>query len=525
MCKNFLAQKPTHNYQAKMGKKIKKGEKGAATNYITRTQAIKKLQISLAAFRRLCILKGIYPREPNNKKKVGKGSTAPKTYYYRKDILCLLHEPLLQTLREQKIHIRKINKAVSKQEYAQAKELEENKPEYSLHHIIRERYPTFSDALKDLDDALSMIFLFANLPTNTKIDASHIRKCQKLSSEFQHYIMYSRSLRKVFLSIKGIYYQAEINGQPITWIVPYKFSQHVPSDVDFRVMGTFLELYEHLVSFVNFKLYSDANLLYPPRLDTARDNSGAGLLAYVVESQKEQVPALDDATGELVDSVPESKVAKERLNTLGTKLQQIAAVDKEDSVAPRAKLSDQNEPDVGIASEEHTESGKSHDLFKGLTFRISREVPQESTDFLLLSFGAQIVSQEDAPVNYVLTDRITSSPSTQAGTPVQPQWIYDSVNAGHLLPTYPYTPGQTLPPHFSPFAEMDEENADDVMEGQEVAEPAAPTEGEATAAEEKELAMMMMSKRDRHLYNKIQFGKERKAQKAAKVRSRRPPTA
>jgi len=33
---------------------------------------------------RLCILKGIYPREPKNKKKVGRGNAAPNTYYWVK---------------------------------------------------------------------------------------------------------------------------------------------------------------------------------------------------------------------------------------------------------------------------------------------------------------------------------------------------------------------------------------------------------------------------------------------------------
>lgn len=41
-----------------MAKIKKRGESGAAKNYVTRNQAIKKLQISLADFRRLCILKG-----------------------------------------------------------------------------------------------------------------------------------------------------------------------------------------------------------------------------------------------------------------------------------------------------------------------------------------------------------------------------------------------------------------------------------------------------------------------------------
>lgn len=36
------------------------GTSGAAKNYITRTQAVRKLQISLPDFRRLCIFKGNY---------------------------------------------------------------------------------------------------------------------------------------------------------------------------------------------------------------------------------------------------------------------------------------------------------------------------------------------------------------------------------------------------------------------------------------------------------------------------------
>jgi pescadillo protein len=41
------------------------------------------------------------------------------------------------------------------------------------------------------------------------------------------YVMLTKSLTKAFLSIKGIYYQANILGVPITWIQPYKYTPKV----------------------------------------------------------------------------------------------------------------------------------------------------------------------------------------------------------------------------------------------------------------------------------------------------------
>jgi len=117
----------------------RKGEAGAAKAYVTRSAAVKKLQCSLADFRRLCILKGIFPREPRNKKKANKGSSAPTTFYYAKDIAYLAHEPVLKKLREHKAFAKKFARALGRGEWSSAKSLEESKPVYRIDHIIKER--------------------------------------------------------------------------------------------------------------------------------------------------------------------------------------------------------------------------------------------------------------------------------------------------------------------------------------------------------------------------------------------------
>src|SRR6202012_6151161 len=85
-------------------------------------------------------------------------------------------------------------------------------PRMTLDHVIKERYPTFVDALRDLDDALTMLFLFASLPSSATVPPKTISLCQCLCLEFHHYVILSRSIRKSFLSIIGIYFQATIQG-------------------------------------------------------------------------------------------------------------------------------------------------------------------------------------------------------------------------------------------------------------------------------------------------------------------------
>lgn len=157
-----------------------KAKKGSAANYVTRTRAVRMLQLTLREFRRLCILKGIYPRDPPKK---FKGSD--KTYYYTKDILYLQHEPLLAKFRETEALLKKVTRRAMRDERADAVRLYDQRPAYRLDHLIRERYPTFPDALRDLDDALCLLHLFASSPASRDMAPARVANCARLCKEFQ----------------------------------------------------------------------------------------------------------------------------------------------------------------------------------------------------------------------------------------------------------------------------------------------------------------------------------------------------
>lgn len=227
---------------------------GEGAQFMSRTSALKKLQLSLKDFRKLCILKGIYPREPRNRKRAQKGNTGIQTLYHKKDIQFLMQEPIIWKLRDYKIFCRKIGRAKAMRDFKKMKHYLDNHPNLKLDHIVKERYPSFIDALRDLDDCLTLCFLFSTFPSLPHIPRQQFDLCRRLTIEFLHYVIEAKALRKIFVSIKGYYYQAEIKGQLITWIVPHHFSfePQAKSEVDFQVMSTFVEFYVIMLGFVNF---------------------------------------------------------------------------------------------------------------------------------------------------------------------------------------------------------------------------------------------------------------------------------
>ncbi|KAM2161780.1 hypothetical protein ACFX1Q_039650 [Malus domestica] len=147
------------------------------------------------------------------------------SYYHLKDISFIQHEPLLERLREIRAYEIKVKKADEKKNKEWAALLKERRPTYKLDRIILLRYPKFVVALRDIDDCLTMVHLFAALPAiEDRIDVKHIHNCRKLSHEWQAYITRTHKLRKVFAKVKG---------QKVTWLTPHPLQQVLTDDIDY----------------------------------------------------------------------------------------------------------------------------------------------------------------------------------------------------------------------------------------------------------------------------------------------------
>lgn len=597
----------------------KRHQAGAAKNFITRTQAVRKLQISLADFRRLCIFKGIYPREPRNKKKANRGSSAPVTFYYTKDIQYLLHEPVLNKFREHKIFARKLTRALGRGDLGDAKRLDDNRPVYKLDHIIKQRYPTFLDALRDLDDPLSMLFLFAMIPASDRVSARVSRDADRLCHQWMAYVAREKLLRKVFVSIKGVYYEAIVRGQEVRWLVPYKFPQNIPSDIDFRIMLTFLEFYTTLLQFTLYRLYTESGLVYPPQINSAKINGVGGISAFILESReaegaKSLLPSADklqtsstNSSGEVktISASDMAKIAKlndEADEEMDNSNEQDDEEENYEDEEGETKLdsfnaipaTETNASDI-LAQPTSSEDSVSN-LFSKFTFFIGREVPLDILELLILAFGGKVISEisidelaesEDGgesttPDLSAVTHQICDRPSIASKVPgrtyIQPQWIFDSINKGQLVSASEYAPGETLPPHLSPWGdsagydpeaaaaeaaeegsdeeeEEDEEivvrpgdedqdeddEEDDVLAAQKELEKessgitfsdAKKVDAKKQAAtkkrtlaeqekEEKELKMMMMSNKQKKLYKKMQYGIDKKEKRSEDLKKKK----
>jgi len=139
---------------------------------------------------------------------------------------------------------------------------------------------------------------------------------------------------------------------------------------------------------------------------------------------------------------------------------------------PELKTNDDKEETLDDFGDEETkkmflEQKTYTELFKNCVFWISREVPKDSLEFVIKSFGGQVVwegegsfikEEKNETITHHIIDRgaMVSNPIVEREY-VQPQYVYDCVNSKVLLPVDKYGPGCKLPPHLSPFVDYDKE--------------------------------------------------------------------
>lgn len=299
------------------------------------------------------------------------------------------------------------------------------------------------------------------------------------------------------MSIKGIYYQATIEGQDILWLVPYKFNQRVTGDVDFRIMGTFVEFYQTLLGFVNFRLYTSVGLVYPPKFDKSRDDQGAELGAFSLEANGvgaiEQPKQITNGQSTKPDPKLQAEIDKlmSQLNEPEkepTTSQTLAEEDEEEQPTNTIDKFEPAAPGGDILPQPSFSATDPSTLFSKFTFFLSRETPRQPLEFILRAFGCKRIGWDavlgegaythnelDPSITHQVVDRPPIQVNTEdgnsddevednqtsqrlkAGTRVpgriyiQPQWVWDSVNDEELKRPDIYAPGAQLPPHLSPF--------------------------------------------------------------------------
>jgi len=110
-------------------------------------------------------------------------------------------------------------------------------------------------------------------------------------------------------------------------------------------------------------------------------------------------------------------------------------------------------PDAEVHRRAKEEAAKAT-LFKGYKFFLAREVPLSWIHLVLASFGAVVgwegegspFGENEKGITHQVVDRPLPVEGRKEGREyVQPQWIFDSVNARMRLPVDLYGPGKALP--------------------------------------------------------------------------------
>lgn len=254
-------------------------------------------------------------------------------------------------------------------------------------------------------------------------------------------------------------------------------------------MLTFLELYQTLLGFVFFKLYTDAGLVYPPPLDSQKDEGAAGIDAFMIKESSKAAPLPSPSEnlgieGKKISTKDVRKTIKEIAtdSVYQPDADMDTIVDEpeeqvEEDFVPRQSTSDPQST-VALPTLQSLNSlpqTLSTSLFSPYTFFLSRETSRPIFEFAVRSFGGKIgwpassgtgspFDETDDSITHVIIDRPSVQRKNETDEEkerrlqrkyVQPQWVIDCINAGKILLEEPYAQGRILPPHLSPFGEYE----------------------------------------------------------------------
>ncbi|CDO64888.1 pescadillo-like protein [Plasmodium reichenowi] len=488
----------------KLKKKIKKKKEG---KYLTKKHILKKLFLNEEEFRKLCIFKGIYPKDFKEiPLKYRKKFYKHKVFYTRNDFLKLSHEKIINDFRKIKIYLKKYKKCkLTLEDFTRSKNIIANFPVYKLEHIIKERYPILSYAVDHLDDALSCIIAYSQLPSNHKygIKNNMVKTCEMLKDHFHYYVYKTNKIKKAFISVKGYYLQAEILKKKVTWIIPHIFTPYIDTSIDFKLISDFIEYYIALLKFVLFKLYKLDNMLYPPKQDNDLKNEKLAHLSYDkdystnennidIELKEELESKCNVNTNEDLTTCQEKTEEKnhkydnnphghttniDNNNFSNIHLQDNSGLNKNEekkNLTNNNIIHKNNEADNGrhVHRDDHIdidEHNKLKELFKNHIFYIHNDMPFDVLSIIILSCGGKIswnskispIHYDDNNITHEIYEKdknntihLNNLENEYKRIHIQPQYIFDCLNEKNILPCSDYlTDVENLPVHLSPFIE------------------------------------------------------------------------
>lgn len=389
---------------------FQKGKEGKSSNLIKEDEAIERVALDPKDMGRVAILRGVYPKvSPKDK-------NSPWAYFHKKDLAMINADPMAWFIRDHANWLKHHEKRYNRKELDQTPE-----PIAPYDQLIRSRYPTFADAIKDLDDALTTIALFAQMSGTDILDSARVLKCRHLLAEFHYYVSHKHLLTKGFISKRGFHFEAQIEGLPVVWLIPHQFTLAKDPDVDYTILLNFLELYENLLSFVNLRLFKMIGLKYPAEYDSKKWDDGFYIDAIIDNNEQPEVEAVAEAPAE-------SNVDAEKVAGIFAK------------AAAETEANDEEIVDTGA--------------FGNFVFTIGRETPRDAMALVIRSLGGRIVWDEtstDKAITHTICDRKVIKDRVLSRIYVQPQWVFDCLNKHQALDPAPYAPGQVPPPHLSPW--------------------------------------------------------------------------